>query len=695
MNELKKLTPFKSYCLQNFPFIEEDFDAITNYELLCKIVEYVKAIGSSQNEIINWFNNLDVQDEVNNKLDKMVETGELESILTNYLFKKQTGTIVLKNIYRDVNEYISDITNESETNPIKGYFQGMVTTPTSIIYAVQPNGFYENKLNYVYLVEVSKSNGNIIKESYLELYHCNSIAYNDDKKELYIATVVKYENNQTLQNNDIIIVDYNDFTIKETITLPSAITGIDELLSVSYDNKNNVLAIGGKKHLFIMNDFNNVNKVITLNDNFNNDINPYTNNKYILQELKLYNNIIYRLTAKGLMLYNINGNNFQNLFSFETDIPLLLGEIESIAIEENGDIYLNSVQVYHMKGYNERMFDRTIFKTNIFKNEIKNFEYETLIANDIVVYVKPSTNNHLMYGTNLYPFKHIGQAIMFSDSVKKDKIRIVLQDDTNYGFLICRNNKCITITPSTNASLYCLYIDGNNRIEFNGINFDFSNDLLVDNENNKNCYLEFGNTVFNNCNFTSSNKNDKCITSFHNKTSLNYCNFNNFENALYNKNMSTIDIIGGNWTNITNRFYNEGHVIINFDNTQIYNNCNSDGVLPTNKTVYQYLTYTYANNNVTVNNMPNAKIINNYFKCSIHLNTDNQNFYFMIPLKTGGSRYVVESVVGNYIYKIIYNQSYNNGIFTITPTIYKIDVNANSISKIDNYTQEVTSLTTE
>ena len=41
MKEFKKLTPFKLQVLENFPFIDEDFDAITNYELLCKVVEYL------------------------------------------------------------------------------------------------------------------------------------------------------------------------------------------------------------------------------------------------------------------------------------------------------------------------------------------------------------------------------------------------------------------------------------------------------------------------------------------------------------------------------------------------------------------------------------------------------------------------------------------------------------------------------
>lgn len=89
---MNKLSPFKWFCLQNFPFIEADFDALTNYELMCKVVEYLNATIKKTNELgnqvevlTNWFNNLDVQDEINNKLDEMAESGELEEIIAEYL----------------------------------------------------------------------------------------------------------------------------------------------------------------------------------------------------------------------------------------------------------------------------------------------------------------------------------------------------------------------------------------------------------------------------------------------------------------------------------------------------------------------------------------------------------------------------------------------------------------------------------
>lgn len=100
---INKLTPFKFFCLTNFPFIEEDFDALTYYELLCKVVEYLNkvidttnAIGTQTEDLTNAFNelksyvdnyftNLDVQEEINNKLDQMAESGELAEIIGQYL----------------------------------------------------------------------------------------------------------------------------------------------------------------------------------------------------------------------------------------------------------------------------------------------------------------------------------------------------------------------------------------------------------------------------------------------------------------------------------------------------------------------------------------------------------------------------------------------------------------------------------
>ena len=99
----KNLTPFKWFTIQNFPFIEADFDAITNYQLFSKVVEYLNNVINSQNSVgqevenlsqafidlqnyvDNYFDNLDVQEEINNKLDSLVEDGTLTNLISTYL----------------------------------------------------------------------------------------------------------------------------------------------------------------------------------------------------------------------------------------------------------------------------------------------------------------------------------------------------------------------------------------------------------------------------------------------------------------------------------------------------------------------------------------------------------------------------------------------------------------------------------
>lgn len=116
---------FRRFVLQNFPFIEEDFDALTDYALICKVVEYLNQVITSQNEVVaevgrfetdvnneintfetnitndfnrleglfndlksfvdNYFDNLDVQEEINNKLEEMAEDGTLQEIITTYI----------------------------------------------------------------------------------------------------------------------------------------------------------------------------------------------------------------------------------------------------------------------------------------------------------------------------------------------------------------------------------------------------------------------------------------------------------------------------------------------------------------------------------------------------------------------------------------------------------------------------------
>lgn len=103
MKTNKFISPFISCVVQNFPFIEESIDGLNQYQLLCKIVEKLNAVITQtntqteniekleeafttlKNYVDNYFNNLDIQTEINNKLDEMATSGELEAIIASYL----------------------------------------------------------------------------------------------------------------------------------------------------------------------------------------------------------------------------------------------------------------------------------------------------------------------------------------------------------------------------------------------------------------------------------------------------------------------------------------------------------------------------------------------------------------------------------------------------------------------------------
>ena len=86
--------------LTNFPYIEEDFDALANYGLLSKVVEYLNQVISNNNEqndlmtglynayvslqdYVNNYFDVTFPEQINNKLDEMASDGTLENLLND------------------------------------------------------------------------------------------------------------------------------------------------------------------------------------------------------------------------------------------------------------------------------------------------------------------------------------------------------------------------------------------------------------------------------------------------------------------------------------------------------------------------------------------------------------------------------------------------------------------------------------
>lgn len=133
------LSPFKWFVLENFPFIEADFDALTNWQLFCKLGKEINKIIDSQNivgeqaealttafnnlqnYVDNYFENLDIQEEINEKLDDMVEQGTLQNLINSKLFAQLnsdilTNTNKINNVENKLDNNIEEINNKLSNN---------------------------------------------------------------------------------------------------------------------------------------------------------------------------------------------------------------------------------------------------------------------------------------------------------------------------------------------------------------------------------------------------------------------------------------------------------------------------------------------------------------------------------------------------------------------------------------------------
>ena len=99
-----KLSPFKKFCVTIGNLPTTYIESLSYYEMLEWLCNYIdktvipainteseaieelqNAFTTLKNYVDNYFENLDVQEEINNKLDEMAESGELTELLTTYL----------------------------------------------------------------------------------------------------------------------------------------------------------------------------------------------------------------------------------------------------------------------------------------------------------------------------------------------------------------------------------------------------------------------------------------------------------------------------------------------------------------------------------------------------------------------------------------------------------------------------------
>ncbi len=412
---IKKLCPFKLWTLQNFPFIAEDFDALTNYELMCKIVEYLNnviTVTNEQTKAINdmkeYFDNLDVQEEVNNKLDQMVTDGTLAEIINQEIFDELNNRvnaledITLNNIkihfpYISANNgdcyilengektFVVDLGRDSDTSSIVNYL-------------------VENNLNKIDGVIITHYHGDHVGggttdgeiDGFKEFF--NSVSLNFLECEVYLP----FSDNFGI---------YNNF-IGSTRYIPTIEQNIKDFLTLKNISFHEVTT----------------NEIININDN--------TELKFLNADNSIYNNY-YSVTEIKEGIEVTNYNNFSTIFELKCGDVYFLGtaDIEEKAEEENSNI-LHAPTVVKIEHHG---FNDTTNKEYL--DKILNAKYGIVL----------NTND---YYPNLY--KPTPNAFNFTN-------KLIWADDISESFIIeIKGNDANILTNTGISNLYESY---NNHIK--------------------------------------------------------------------------------------------------------------------------------------------------------------------------------------------------------------------------------------
>ena len=457
-NNFIRLTPFKMQVLQNFPFIDADFDALTNYELLCKVVEYLNLtmedVNILRDEIIGfeeYFDNLDVQEEINNKLDEMAENGELTEIIKSYvdpLYQSYTDNINAE--IDSMNNSITNINNKVDASvgitPIPVTSVDDMTDETKI-YVLTTNGYwyyYDSEWTQGGLYQSAGINENSIVPEYTTFYNNfnlipkfnwvegqvyanngtlttnNSGCYNaeyvsvDPTKKLYLIANDKFSSNyiKMIQyNSSKNVLTYSDISYAARSFQLNASCAYVRF--AFYSNKfttrpDNLFMLVSEDEYYKLNSYNIASK---LKDDYND---KEISSDVLINHNVRYSNYVYKY---GLTLTNSNVK-FNNVNDVEFTGTATTSIVYVGAYLHFDDIQLNDVVYVDTSGTN-----KTITAVRLIRDgDIKVIELNKIAPS---LYAGTVTNDILTYKEQLRAF------VRFDDITNGDSVKVRIKTTLN------------------------------------------------------------------------------------------------------------------------------------------------------------------------------------------------------------------------------------------------------------------------
>ena len=476
----------------------------------------------------DYFDNLDVQEEINHKLDIMAEDGTLANILNEIIISE----IRFK--------YLQRVTpnNSLYDGHVHNFMQGFCYVDGKIV-ACFINQSYAD--NYVRLAEINIENGSIIRQAYLELNHANAISYSAKDNKLYVASCAKMVDGVYTYDNTIFAVDYATFELIDTINVVNIPEG-HRIRSVWYDNETDTLYGGDVYDMFVIDEATEtITETVELEQ-------TYIDKTATNQTLKKFGRYYVGCYLSFIVYWDIYTKKtikIQPVNIIQDDE--YIGELEDIAVDENGNIIIGCTNYD-----TPRLADRnaSFYISNPHYNVGKAFTPFGATTTSKNIYVDPSNITGYEDGTTEHPFISLQRAINYSMIRDNLNTRInIAEGSYPYTYVHGVRNCDFNITGDVtidgleilNSDLVIESTSDDNTVVINGISAKFSsfknirpitinkftrNDVTG---STYNFYSYFATVELLNCTFTGNNDHTLIKADRHSDMSLYSCEFSDYD----------------------------------------------------------------------------------------------------------------------------------------------------------------------
>lgn len=490
IEKAKNVPPFVRFCTASVPMVFDD--SMSYYECLCALTNYIqKELVEVVNNnadlqaqlnvkfdelkayVDNYFDNLDVQEEINAKLDAMVLDGTLAEIINEQIFDDLNDKIDGNTAAIEGNTAsIEALENKTDFANLKTV-QDLFYSPTGSGYNFQ--GSFVNDSNILYVYNANNApygdllRFNIANHSYVDtisnikLYHGNDFAYKAGT--VYVAPVKADDG--TLTNKTLIKYELGTGTIS---TIP-AFDGVSYAYTfgVTFNGDNLIVGLANDSYT------PSLNKYVRL-DPTTLEFTEYTvnlNGKYIdgAQNCGLctIKGKLYLLCAAKSMVYEFEIDDENDTLSLskiynlgdKDEQGLDFCEMQSMSSIPSGDYGDDTFVLTAIDFDNEAHSAMTLkvylsaISTNLttfLPANTQNFNSQRIV--DIHVKRLGGDINLLQNGSEDYPFTTIHRAIEYANAKHNIAVRDIIVDDSATYWLGTQVDKRISIRWGDNTPTF-------------------------------------------------------------------------------------------------------------------------------------------------------------------------------------------------------------------------------------------------